>query len=139
MWVPIAYIGGNYLTSRWVRQQGERRMMAIGQLAAVGGLVLLLALDLSGLDSPLAFTLPLILLGLGHGLLVPPSLSGTIGLIPALAGTAAAVAGLLQQLVGALGAYTVGLVPHQGSLNLGWLMLGFTLVALAAQLALHRR
>ena len=36
------------------------------------------------------------LLGLGHGLLVPPSLSGTVGLIPALAGSAAAVAGLVQ-------------------------------------------
>jgi DHA1 family bicyclomycin/chloramphenicol resistance-like MFS transporter len=79
------------------------------------------------------------LLGLGHGLLVPPSLSGTVGLIPALAGSAAAVAGLVQQLMGALGAYTVGLVPHHGSMNLAWLMMGFTLAALGAQVALHRR
>lgn len=139
MWVPIAYIGGNFLTSHWVRQYGERRMMAMGQLCAVGSLVLLLALGLSGQDSPLAFTLPLVLLGLGHGLLVPPSLSGTVGLIPALAGSAAAVAGLVQQLMGAVGAYTVGLVPQHGSVNLAWLMLGFTLAALAAQWQLHRR
>ena len=139
MWVPVAYVAGNYLTSRWVRRKGERRMMAWGQMAAVGSLLLLLALCVAGLDSPLAFTLPLILLGLGHGLLVPPSLSGTVGLIPALAGSAAAVAGLLQQLMGALGAYTVGLVPHAGSVNLTLLMLGFTLVALVAQVLLHRR
>jgi len=139
MGVPVAYIAGNYLTSRWVRHKGERRMMVWGQMAAMGSLVLLLALGMAGLDSPLVFTLPLILLGLGHGLLVPPSLSGTVGLIPALAGSAAAVAGLVQQLMGALGAYTVGLVPHAGSANLALLMLGFTVLALVAQVALHWR
>jgi hypothetical protein len=41
--------------------------------------------------------------------------------------------------MGALGAYTVGLVPHHGSMNLAWLMMGFTLAALGAQVALHRR
>ena len=51
----------------------------------------------------------------------------------------ACVGGLLQQLMGALGAYTVGLVPHHGSMNLAWLMMGFTLAAPGAQVALHRR
>lgn len=139
MCVPMAYIVGNFLTSRWVREKGERRVMQIGQAAAVTGLVLLLALGFAGLKTPLAFSLPLILLGLGHGLLVPPSISGTVGLIPALAGAAAAAAGLVQQLMGAFGGYAVGLVSHDGAVNLGLLMMGFTLCALAAQWALHRR
>ena len=139
MCVPLAYIGGNFLTSHWVRRAGERRMMLLGQIATVGSLLLLLGLGLAGLDSPLAFTLPLVLMGLGHGLLVPPSLSGTVGLIPALAGSAAAVAGLFQQMMGAVGGYTVGLVSHDGSVNLGLLMMGFTLAALTAQVVLHRR
>ena len=79
------------------------------------------------------------LLGVGHGLLVPPTLAGTVGVVPALAGSAAALAGLMQQLMGALGAYSVGLVSHQGSRNLGLLMLGFTLGGLAAHLALRRQ
>ena len=139
MCVPMAYIVGNFLTSHWVRDKGERRVMQIGQAAAVTGLVLLLALGFAGLKTPLAFSLPLILLGLGHGLLVPPSISGTVGLIPALAGAAAAAAGLVQQLMGAFGGYAVGLVSHDGAVNLGLLMMGFTLCALAAQWALHRR
>ena len=91
------------------------------------------ALALSPLASPLALVLPLILLGLGHGLLVPPALTGTVGLIPALAGTAAAVAGVSQQLMGALGGYVVGLVPLNGALNLGWLMLLLSSLGYLAQ------
>ena len=139
MLVPIAYIGGNYLTSRLVRNHGEGRIMLLGQVAVLAGLGLMLALGLAGLKNALAFSLPLMLLGIGHGLLMPTSLAGTVGLVPALAGTAAAVAGLVQQLMGALGGYTVGWVPHDGSVNLGWLMLAFTLIALGAQLALHRQ
>ncbi len=139
MCIPMAYIVGNFLTSRWVRNKGERRVMQIGQAAAVSGLALLLILGFAGLKTPLAFSLPLILLGLGHGLLVPPSISGTVGIIPALAGAAAAAAGVVQQLMGAVGGYAVGLVSHDGAVNLGLLMMGFTLCALAAQWMLHRR
>ncbi len=138
MWVPVAYVLGNYLTSRLIQSRGERRIMLLGQIAALAGLAIMLALGLAGVKHPLAFSLPLMLLGIGHGLLVPTSLASTVGLVPALAGTAAAVAGLVQQLMGAVGGYTVGLVPHDGSVNLGWLMLGFTLVALCAQVVLHR-
>ena len=110
MVVPLSYIAGNYLTSRLVQRQGERRMMVLGQLATAGGLGLMLGLGLGGLKTPFAFALPLTLLGLGHGFLMPPCLAGTVGQVPALAGTAAAVAGLAQQLMGAVAAYAVGLL-----------------------------
>ncbi len=139
MFVPLAYIGGNYLTSHLIRGQGERRVMLLGQIATVTGLALMLVLGLAGLKTPLAFTLPLMLLGMGHGLLMPAALAGTVGVIPALAGSAAAVAGLLQQLMGALGAYAVGLVSHDGAVNLGLLMMAFTVCAAGAQALLHHR
>ncbi|MBA2963140.1 MULTISPECIES: MFS transporter [Ramlibacter] len=136
--VPVAYIAGNYLTTRLARTQPERRIMNWGQALTIGALVLALALGLAGLRSPLAVVLPLLLLGIGHGLLVPPTLAGTVGVVPALAGSAAAVGGLAQQLVGAFGAFLVGLVPHQGHVNLVGLMLGWTLLGFACQLALRR-
>ncbi len=139
MAVPLAYVTGNFLTSRLIHDKGERWVMALGQVATVAGLSLMLGLVVVGLDSPLAFSVPLMLLGIGHGFLVPPSLAGTVGVVPALAGSAAALAGLTQQLMGAVGAYSVGLVSHQGSRNLGLLMLGFTLCGLAAHLALRRQ
>lgn len=138
MCVPLAYIAGNFATSRLVHRLGDRRMMQAGQAFTIGAIVLLLALGLAGVNTPLAFSLPLIFLGIGHGLLVPPALTGTVSLLPALAGSAAAVAGVMQQLLGAAGGYTVGLVRHDGAVNLGWLMLGFALSAATAQALLHR-
>ncbi|HXD39532.1 MAG TPA: Bcr/CflA family efflux MFS transporter [Ramlibacter sp.] len=135
---PIAYIFGNLLTTRLIRRLGDRRIMYRGQAATVCGIVLVLVLGLAGLHTPLALALPLMLLGIGHGLLAPPSLTGTVGLVPALAGSAAAVAGLMQQLTGALGGFLVGLVSHHGPVNLALMMLGWTLAGLAAQVVLYR-
>ncbi|WP_300558406.1 Bcr/CflA family efflux MFS transporter [Limnohabitans sp. Rim8] len=139
MAVPVSYILGNFMTSRLIAQAGESRVMAWGQALTVAGLLILLALGLGGVQTALAVALPLILLGLGHGLINPPALAGTVGVMPALAGSAAAVAGLMQQLTGATGGYLVGLVPHEGAVNLGWMMLSFSLVAVAAQWGLRQR
>ena len=139
MAVPISYIAGNFMTSRLIQQMGESRVMAWGQALTVAGLLIMLALALGGVQTALAVALPLLLLGLGHGLINPPALAGTVSVLPALAGSAAAVAGLMQQLTGATGGYLVGLVPHEGAVNLGWMMLAFTLLAVAAQWALRQR
>ncbi|MGM9428024.1 multidrug effflux MFS transporter [Hydrogenophaga sp. MI9] len=139
MCVPGAYIVGNFLAARLAMGTGPVPMMRWGQALTLGGIALMLVLAYAGWRSPLAFALPLTLLGVGHGLLVPPALAGTVGLVPALAGSAAAVAGLSQQLTGAVGGFAVGLFPHDGAGNLGWLMIGFALCGALAQWALHRR
>lgn len=139
MLVPLSYMCGNFLTSALVVRFGEAALMLIGQLLSICGIALMIALALAGLHAPLAFAMPLMLLGLGHGLLMPTSLSGTVGLVPGLAGSAAAVAGLMQQLMGAASGFAVGLLPLDSSLYLGWLMLGLSLLAAAAQLMLRRQ
>ena len=139
MAVPLSYILGNFMTSRLIQRLGEARVMAWGQALTLIGLVVMLGLGLAGVQTALAVALPLLLLGLGHGLLNPPALAGTVSVLPALAGSAAAVAGLMQQLTGATGGYLVGLVPHEGAVNLGWMMLGFALIAAVAQFFLHKR
>jgi DHA1 family bicyclomycin/chloramphenicol resistance-like MFS transporter len=138
MAIPLSYIGGNYLATRLAQAVGDRALMRWGQGLSMAGLLLLLALAGSGLHTALAFAAPLVLLGIGHGLLMPPTLSGTVGVIPALAGSAAAVGGLMQQLLGAVGGYAVGWVHHDSAFGVGALMLGFMLLALLAQVALHR-
>jgi DHA1 family bicyclomycin/chloramphenicol resistance-like MFS transporter len=138
MLVPGSYILGNYLTTHLVHRVGDRRMMWLGQWFSLGGIGLMLALALAGLDTPLAFALPLMLLGIGNGFLVPPALAGTVGLMPALAGSAAAVAGLMQQLLGAVGGFAVGLVTHENAVNLGWLMTGMAVLGVVAQVLLRR-
>ena len=138
--IPIAYIFGNLATTRMAHHRSDHFIMGWGQVLTITGLVLVLVLGWSGWRSPLALALPMLLLGVGHGLLVPPALTGTVGLIPALAGSAAAVAGLSQQLLGAFGGFVVGAVPHEeGQVNLGALMLMWTSLGLVAQLLLLRR
>jgi DHA1 family bicyclomycin/chloramphenicol resistance-like MFS transporter len=139
MCIPLAFMAGNLWTSRLVRGTGEHTIMWMGQGFNMASLGLLLALGLAGASSPLALALPLMLLGIGHGLLAPPTLAGTVGLVPALAGSAAAVAGLMQQSMGAVGGYVVGLVPHEGQVNLALIMLAWTAAGFAAQVLLRRR
>lgn len=137
--IPIAYIFGNLATTRLAHRRSDHFIMGWGQALTLTGLVLVLVLGWLEWRSPLALALPMLLLGVGHGLLVPPALTGTVGLIPALAGSAAAVAGLSQQLLGAFGGFVVGTVTHEGQVNLGALMLLWTSLGLAAQLLLVRR
>lgn len=113
--------------------------MWLGQGMAVFGVLLVLALSAGGFHTPLAFALPMILLGVGHGLVVPSALTRTVGLIPALAGSAAAIAGLAQQLMGAVGGFAVGLVDNHDATAVSLLMLGITQVSVASQWLLHRR
>ncbi len=54
MAVPVSYILGNFMTSRLIAQAGESRVMAWGQALTLGGLVVMLALGLGGVQTALA-------------------------------------------------------------------------------------
>ena len=139
MCVPGAYIVGNFATTRLARRLGDGRMIGLGQAFSLTGVGLTLALALAGWNQPLAIALPLMLLGIGHGLLMPAALAGTVGLVPALAGAAAGVAGLMQQLLGAVAGWAVGLVPTADALGLALFMLLLTSTSVAAFAALRLR
>ncbi len=138
MFVPGSYIIGNFLTSHLIHRLGDQRLMWIGQAFTLAGIGLMLALALAGLNSPLALALPLMLMGLGNGFMVPPALAGTVGLLPALAGSAAAIAGLMQQMASALGGFAVGLVSHHNAVNLAVVMMGLCLLGALAQTGLRQ-
>lgn len=138
MFGPLSYIVGNFLTSHLVHRLGERRVMVWGQGITFSSVVFMVGLSVLGWKAPLAFALPLLLLGFGHGLLVPPALTGSIGLMPALAGSAAGAIGLMQQWVGAMGGYSVGWVSHEDATHLGLLMAVFATTSVVAQWRLNQ-
>lgn len=138
MFVPGSYIVGNFLTSHLIHRMGDQRLMWTGQALTLAGIGLMLILALAGFNSPLALALPLMLMGLGNGFMVPPALAGTVGLLPALAGSAAAIAGLMQQMAAALGGFAVGLVSHANAVNLAVVMMGLCLLGVLAQAALRQ-
>lgn len=138
MFVPVSYIAGNFLTSRLVKRFGESNLMFVGQCLGITGITLVLALALWGVRTPFAVAGPLLILGLGQGLLMPSALAGTVSVIPAVAGAAAGVAGLAQQLSGAFGGYAIGFFKHDSAVDLAVLMLLFMVAAFASQLWLRR-
>ncbi len=135
---PLAYIAGNLLTVRLVRTRSDRSIMWMGQVLTLGGLLLSAVLATFLPSGPLTLALPLLLLGLGHGLLVPPSLVSTVGLVPTLAGSAAAVAGLMQQTGGALAGYVVGWAPRPDALSLSLMMAAWAMLGALALTLLSR-
>jgi DHA1 family bicyclomycin/chloramphenicol resistance-like MFS transporter len=139
MLAPLSYFVGNFMASRLIRLKGPVWLAWMGQTSTVGGIALVLVLAWTGLHHPLAFVGPLMLMGLGHGMLMPPTLAATVGVIPALAGAAAAVAGVSQQLLGALGGYWAGAVRHDTPVPATLLMMAFTLTAVLAQALSWRR
>jgi len=136
MTATLSYVVGNFATSRLIRRLGDQRLMMTGQAITLVAVLLMVAI--AGWPSALAFSGPALVLGVGHGLLMPPTLSGTVGAAPALAGAAAAAAGLIQQLSGAFGGYSVGWVSTEGSLHVALLLTGFTLVGIAGQWGIVR-
>jgi DHA1 family bicyclomycin/chloramphenicol resistance-like MFS transporter len=138
MVVPMSYIAGSFLTSRLVRRFTDAELMLTGHCISLTGIGIMFTLALIGIGSPLAVALPLVLLGIGQGLLMPSTLAGTVGVVPSLAGAAAGAGGLAQQLCGAFGGYAIGLFEHDGALKLACLMLVFMLSAFSAQLWLRR-
>ena len=138
MCIPLSYFLGNFLTTRLIHSWGERRVMVVGQIATISGIVWMLLLAWLSWRSPWAVSLPLILVGLGHGLLIPPTLAATVAVVPALAGAAAGAAGVMQQFTGALGGYAVGFVSHEDPVGMGWLMLMFASIGALSNWLLRR-
>lgn len=139
MAVPIPYMIGNALTTRLIHRLGDWRLMVTGHLLNTTGVLLVLILSLAGLHKPLALALPMMLVGVGHGLMIPPMLSRAVGLIASVAGTAAAFSGSLQQAMGALGGYVVGMAPEAGALPLGLTMAVPSLCGLLALFVIWRQ
>ena len=130
MVVPLGYLVGNYATSHWAHRYGDMPMMIWGHALTLLGTATMLLFIAAGHATALTFAAPLVLVGIGHGLLMPPTLAGTVGVIPALAGTAAAFAGLMQQVSGAGAGYAMGLLPHHDARYVGFSMLAFTSLSL---------
>jgi DHA1 family bicyclomycin/chloramphenicol resistance-like MFS transporter len=61
------------------RRGRDMRMRAVGQAPTLTGIVAMIGLALLDWRSGLAFTGPLVLFGIGHGLLMPPTLAATVG------------------------------------------------------------
>lgn len=91
--IAIGYMLGNFASGRYAKAVGINRMMLLGQVWAVGGVVLSLGLFLAGFHHPLSFFGPIFFIGVGNGLTLPSANAGIVSVRPQLAGSASGFGG----------------------------------------------
>ncbi|MEV0092294.1 MFS transporter [Streptomyces sp. NPDC050738] len=108
----LAFAGSSITSSRIAGRHGGRLVTVGTAIAAVGLLVLLVDLSVSGSDtSALRLIGPMVLIGLGNGLAVPALTGSVLSRIePKQAGAAAGVLTTTQQFASAVGVAGIGSV-----------------------------
>ena len=107
---PIGFMFGNFLTGRYSNEVGLTRMMIIGTVVAIVGVLIIAALFALGVVHPLALFLPMFLSGMANGMTFANSIAGAVSLRPQYAGTASGLAGSMQVTGGAIASVLIGIL-----------------------------
>lgn len=136
------YMVGNFISGRYSQRVGIERMIVIGCVSALLGSGLILALAWAASPSATALFVPMILVSLGNGFVMPNAIAAGVSVDPEAAGAASGLMGFLQMGLGGVASFTAGRAATASALPLGGEMLVFALlacvVAFAAQRALAR-
>jgi DHA1 family bicyclomycin/chloramphenicol resistance-like MFS transporter len=131
------YVTGNFIAGRYASRLGIHHMMIAGGLVVLAGMAAAILLDRFGPGHPLAFFMPLILLGMGNGIALPGANAGIVSVEPRLAGAASGLGGFLQVGGGAALSVAAGAVigPGTGPLPLLLVMAASATVAVGSAFA----
>lgn len=134
--VSAGYVLGNFVSGRFSGRIGLNRMMITGNLVAVLGMSVSLALFSLGQGTPLALFGAVALVGIGNGMTLPSAMAGLVSVRPHLAGSASGLGGTLQIGGGAMLAVVAGSVlsEQSGATPLLLVMLGSSTLAVIASL-----
>jgi len=127
--VTFAFLVSSWFAARWCMRIGVDRMMAAGGVMALAvSLLALVALDRFGLSEATLFV-PAALIAMSFSLSLPPATAGAVAPLPHVAGTASALLGFLQMIVGATTAQIAGALSDGSGIPL------FTCVAVLSAIA----
>ncbi|MCU0897639.1 MAG: multidrug effflux MFS transporter [Burkholderiales bacterium] len=110
----LGYISMNLVVGRIAMRAGIDRLLKVGTALCVVGGTAMAGLALARVQSVTAFVLPMFVFFLGAGFNMPAAMAGAIGPYPKMAGTASALLGFLQMVIGGLAGFTVGRL-HDGT------------------------
>lgn len=118
----VGFVGGSFLTRHWAGQVDRRRLMQAG-----GGLCLVAGAIMAGLalafaPTPWTIAAPMLLFGLGNGLVLPNGSFGSMSAAPLLIGASSALSGCLRMGAGALGSLLATALPSGSVVALGLLI-----------------
>ncbi|PCI86413.1 MAG: multidrug transporter [Hyphomicrobiales bacterium] len=119
--VSGGYMAGNFLAGRFANKIKTQKMINIGIIIMLVGIMAALYGYSIGYSHPIILFGPMGFIALSAGLISPNAIAGLLNVRPDIAGTAAGLSGFLQMLSGALGTFMVGTF-HQQS---GFSMVGF--------------
>jgi MFS transporter, DHA1 family, multidrug resistance protein len=110
----VGYLIGNFASGRLAMRLGIERMVLNGTLITASAVGLMLVAMLSGLHHPLAFFGPMVLVGIGNGVMLPSANAGMMSVRPDLAGSASGLGGALLIGLGAAMAAIASAVMGDG-------------------------
>lgn len=127
--IPFGFMSGSFVARQFSRKLGAHRMILIGSLIGVTGVVIALALQLVGLHHPLSLFMPVALSTFGNGLSMPNAQAAALNESPGLAGSASGLTGFLQMGLSALAAQLVALIFNGTVYPMLTLMLAAALIS----------
>jgi DHA1 family bicyclomycin/chloramphenicol resistance-like MFS transporter len=136
----VGYVLGNYGTARYSERTGIKTMMVAGTALTVFAALLGAILIGAGMLSPMTLFAPMMLVGLGNGLVLPTATAGGVSVRPEAAGAAAGLLGACQIGLGAVASIVAAVLAtgDGGAFGLALLMLGFGTGGLFCTLAAKR-
>jgi MFS transporter, DHA1 family, multidrug resistance protein len=130
--IAMGYMAGNFISGRYSRRFGLRRMILAGNWLGLASGLIITALSLAGYFSPAAIFFPAILMSIGNGVLLPSAIAGAVSANPDAAGAASGLTGFLQMGVGGVASFVAGAFASASALPMASLMLIFALMAMVA-------
>ena len=119
--VSGGYMAGNFLAGRFANKVKTQKMINIGIIFMLVGIIAALYGYSIGYSHPIILFGPMGIIAISAGLISPNAIAGLLNVRPDIAGTAAGLSGFLQMISGALGTFMVSTF-HQQS---GFSMVGF--------------
>jgi DHA1 family bicyclomycin/chloramphenicol resistance-like MFS transporter len=136
----IGYVIGNYGTARYSERLGIKTMMVAGTTLTVFAAVVGAVAIGAGMLSPMTLFAPMMLVGLGNGLVLPTATAGGVSVRPEAAGAAAGLLGACQIGLGAVASILAAILATGtgGAFGMALLMLGFGIAGLVCTLLAKR-
>ncbi|WP_246232468.1 multidrug effflux MFS transporter [Aurantimonas aggregata] len=136
----VGYVAGNYGTARYSERLGIKTMMVAGTVLTVFAAIVGAVTIGAGLLSPLTLFGPMMLVGLGNGLVLPTATAGGVSVRPESAGAAAGLLGACQIGLGAVASILAAILATGagGAFGMALLMLGFGIAGLVCTLLAKR-
>ena len=118
--LSLSYLAGNLLSKRLLDKMSLNTALLLGYLIFIVGALSMLAANMTGPFYAIKIWLPMALLTLGNGFLLPLGTAGVVGHFKDKAGYASALLGFLQLGTASCASLLVGVLSQAQALYLAW-------------------